>query len=1392
MIIQALQPLIRLLIAVYCLLHAATGLANSQALGASSWESWILQEHPTHHCPWELSNDNRKTCVWPGVLAFDITDTEGTFSYTVDVYSPQAISSLPGNAVHWPAELMVNGKAARIVEQKGSPAISLTQGTHNISGRFIWKQRPRQLTIPENTAIISLAINGKTQHADRRGNQLIFSKNERSSTEKTNDSLHVDVFRLMTDGVPVTVNTHIRLSVSGKAREVTIGRAMLDSTEVLSINSPIPARIEADGNLRAQVTPGEHTIEINARFTTSPSIITTQKITEYWPTTEYISFQSAPLIRQAKLSGAASVDTSQITIPTHWSQFPTYQLNEREKLQIATEFRGDHSPAANTLSLKRDLWLDFDGKGITSFDRINGEMNQDWRLNIANNVTLGRATVDNKAVLITNDKGAQGIEIRSPSVQVEAIARIDATSNFSASGWQANVADYTAKLHLPPGWRVFHASGVDQIWGTWVSQWDLWDVFLLLIIVSVTRRLLGNKIAALSAVTFLIALHESGTPLFITPVLLIIIALLPIISGKFKRGLRNTGALFSALLVLMVIGFAVDRFRLAIYPSLEQAQVGTYHQTRAYSRVKQSTQSSQILMESADMAAVETRSANSPSIESEPLRKHKNLYEVTENDRVQTGPGQPNWTWNAIQLRANGPVSIDQTLSIYYSSPLLTSIWLVLSVLLVFAYSAVLITRLLQLSEWGSTLTPKDPDKPSSQEGNEYSSTATALCIGLAIMASLSYSPNSIASTLADSSFKHTERSHTEFEQNNAYPPAYLLNQLKERLTKAPLCLPDCVSLNNGEIRVESNRINITFTAYADTHIALPLPNGDNSWELLSVEQEGKTLPLQQSGNRRLVALPQGHHTLTLKGKIIGDRASIRLPIPIHNLSAFADGWVIDGLIDGRASNNTLTLRAIDPETTTSNTADTLKASPPPTFARVIRHFTFGKRWTVNTTVVRETTQGAVSLAINLLPNERPLQDVGIINDRNITLQFQHNQRRIRWSSSLDPSQAMRLEAAQQSSYVEEWSFTPSSLWRLEYDGIPPRKPQVNSNAFEPRFAPWPGEVLNISIRKPEGVAGAVHTVERATLQVEPGNNLQRSTLTLTIRASIGTDYPITLPNNAEVLKFSIDGRAMNTPANNNIVAPLQPREQTLEVVFQVPQRVAVISRSPQILLPDSASNIVVEYRLPRDRWPLYVNGPAIGPAMLYWGVLLVIILAALGLPYLTRRLALDVPISTIGWLLLGLGLSTINSYGVLVIAIMFLLLSARKQYINPLSMSRLQFNTLQIGIFLWVAFALISVLIAIPMGLLSTPEMKVVGNGSSSHFYRYYQDGSGGELPIATVVSVPLFAYRVVMLLWALWLSTRLIQWAIWTWQCVKEKGVWQTKPPQEKKLPVRKNEKT
>lgn len=1354
MIIDQLKQIIKFLVILNGIFFVNNGFTNP----LESWESWILKDYPKYECPWVLTNDNSKTCIWPGKLVLGINDSGGTFTYYVEVYEKKSFVPLPGSSDHWPDDLTINEKPVSLIDRAGIPYVVLNQGSHRVTGRFNWKASPRRLRVPKSIAIVSLSINGKNHLVDRRNEQLIFTNNIDERAKKNSDSLTIEVFRLVQDGVPVRVSTQLRLSVSGKAREVTFGQVMLEGTEVLDIRSQIPARIEADGTMRAQVTPGEHTLEVVARFTVLPSTIKIKKLTDEWPESEYISFLSSPLIRQAKLSGAESVDTSQINIPPGWSQFPTYRLDSEKMLNIDTEIRGDYAPAANELKLQRDLWLDFDGSGLTAFDRINGEMNKDWRLNVVSGIALGRAMVDGEPILITRDEGRQGIEIRSPAIQLEAITRTESNTDFSASGWDAKVDQYNAKLHLPPGWRVLHASGVDRVRGTWLSQWDLWNVFLLLIIVSVTRKLMGSKVALLSAATFFLALHEPGTPLMVIPVLLVIIALLPIVSGKIKGWLRNLGMVFTAILVFLVIGFAVERFRLAIYPSLERAQIGTYHQGEFSPRKLQSAPVPTQLMEpeaamKAEVMMEVDNLSRKRGVQEDPVRKNKNLYQVTENDRVQTGPGLPTWTWNSVTFRSSGPISSDQSLSIYYSKPLATSLWLVLSVLLVFMYAALIIARFIQLCDFSSNT--------GNKGHGDKTSVASAVSIVIAMLIVLPQSQNVVA---------------------QEFPPKYLMDRLEQRLIKAPSCLPSCVSLNNGLIKLEGSNLYIELNAYSDTDVALPLPNGYDSWSLISLESDNDLMPLRKEGGDIFAALTKGQHTLILKGKIHGDQASIRFPIPIHNLSVSTQSWIVEGLVDGRVTKDVLTLRTREQSTTLQK--DTLKADPPSTFARVIRHFNFGKRWIVNTTVIRETTEGAVSLPIKLLTNERLLSEVGVVDGDELTIQFEHRQHRIDWLSSLEPTQELLLKASSGSAYFEQWSFTPSSLWRIEYEGIPPLKPKANANAFEPSFKPWPGETLKVVIRKPEGVPGPVNTVESALLTVEAGKTLQRSTMKLNIRASIGTDYPVNLPENAEVLKFTIDGRVMNTPADSKVIVPLQPRDQEVTIEFQTPVGVGLVSHSPKVYLPSKATNIKLEYQLPRDRWPLYLSGPAIGPAMLYWGVLVVIILGALGLPYLAKVAKLNVPVSTLGWLLLGLGLSTVNSYGVIVIATMFFILAARKDYVNPQSIPRFRFNTMQVGIVLWVLFALLCMLVAIPAGLLSNPEMKVIGNGSSSHFYKYYQDMVGIDhgLPTTTIISVPLIAYRIVMLLWSLWLSTRLIQWATWAWECYKEKGVWLSKVEPDK----------
>lgn len=1323
------------------------------------WEPWILENHPQQNCPWIMGKGNAKSCVWPGKLTLNANENGGNFSQTLDVYEKSVFVALPGSADHWPTGVAVDGKPASIVERNKRPHVALSAGSHKVSGNFSWNKRPRQLAVPNDIAIIDLKVDGKERVVDLRNGQLIFSRKSEVAQVKSNESLNIEVFRLLSDGVPLRMVTHIALSVSGKPREVTFGSVMLADTALTRLESSVPARIEADGSMRAQVTPGEYYIRVFSRFTSSPAAITTKKLSKEWPELEYISFQSATAIRQAKLSGSMSIDTTQISIPGEWAEYPTYRMVEGEPLNIETEFRGDHAPAANEMNLKRDLWLDFSGDGITALDRISGEMNKDWRINAALGTSIGRATVGGEPVLITQDEGMEGIEVRSPTIQLEAVTRTESTSGFSASGWNTRADEYTATLHLPPGWRVLHASGIDRVWGTWLSKWDLWDVFLVLIIISATRKLINNSAAALAGGAFIIALHEPGTPLLIIPVLLLLIALLPVVSGKIKVLLRTVGVLFVASLALSVIAFAVSTFRVAIYPSLERAQIGSYSQNAYDSSFARAT-STPIAQMQDDIVSLESEvrdRAKAKLVRQEPSmapkpRRAENLYQVAENDKVQTGPGLPTWLWNSVVFESSSPVPVSQNLSIYYSSPLFTALWRVLAVLLVAFYAGIVILRFARLSQFKGAETATGLTGGAALSG-----------LGLVLLLGIFSTPDVMAQD---------------------YPPKYLMDQLESRLTKAPDCLPSCASLNDGQISVAGTDVTLQFSAYTDADIVLPLPGGHGSWVLESVSENGLALPLRKSQNNVFVRLAKGHHDIVVKGKIIADQAAFHLPLAIHNLKVSAPGWVVEGLVDGRARNGTLTMRALDKNS--AKETDTLKADPAPAFFRVNRHFSFGKKWSIETTVQRiAPQQGAISVPVKLVASEKLLKDMGVVKDGEVVVQLGHRQQQVSWVSTMEPTGQLQLKANGSGHYIEQWSFTPSSLWRLSYEGIPSVIPQEYANAFEPVFKPWPGEGLVVDVRKPSGVPGDTHTVESAVLTVDAGSKLQQSTLALEIRASLGTNYSVTLPEAAEVLRFSINGRAMNTPAGNQVKIPLQPGSQSVLIEFQSLSDIGMVNSSPKILLPDGATNVTVQYTLPGDRWPLYLTGPAIGPAMLYWGVLCVIVLGALALPRLASATKLEMPITVLGWLLLGIGLSTVNSYGVLIIGVMFFLLAARKQLVQPETMSRFQFNLTQFVVVFWVAIAVLCMIAAIPMGLLSNPEMKVVGNGSGSHFYNYYQDiaGEAEGFPSVTVISVPMLAYRAVMLLWSLWLSTRLIQWAAWAWSCFTEKESWRAKPVKKTK---------
>jgi hypothetical protein len=195
--------------------------------------------------------------------------------------------------------------------------------------------------------------------------------------------------------------------------------------------------------------------------------------------------------------------------------------------------------------------------------------------------------------------------------------------------------------------------------------------------------------------------------------------------------------------------------------------------------------------------------------------------------------------------------------------------------------------------------------------------------------------------------------------------------------------------------------------------------------------------------------------------------------------------------------------------------------------------------------------------------------------------------------------------------------------------------------------------------------------------------------------------------------------------------------------------------------------NAELEIRVPRDRWVLWVGGPRLGPAVLFWSLLFVALLVALGLGQLPWT-----PLGWGSWLLLFVGLSQVPVPVSLVVVGWLLALGWRRD--NAERASDAAFDGLQLLLAGWTAVALAGLLWAVQQGLLGLPDMQISGNGSNGHLLRWYQDRSDAATPSAWLVSVPILFYRLAMLAWALWLARALVAWLRWGWDCFGNGGLW------------------
>lgn len=217
--------------------------------------------------------------------------------------------SLPGDAQHWPQAVSVNDKAVAVLSREETPAIRLTAGTHRISGRFFWEELPESLSLPKNQGLLRLEVEGRPVALPVRDeqNELYFhgrSDEDKDETEENTAKLHVH--RKLIDGVPVRMETRIRLEVSGKARELLIGRALLDGLLPQELQASLPATLGQNGSLKVQARAGDWDFTLLARYPGPVGRLSLPQAGGLVDDDEEWVFQAAPLLRSAARRSKAS------------------------------------------------------------------------------------------------------------------------------------------------------------------------------------------------------------------------------------------------------------------------------------------------------------------------------------------------------------------------------------------------------------------------------------------------------------------------------------------------------------------------------------------------------------------------------------------------------------------------------------------------------------------------------------------------------------------------------------------------------------------------------------------------------------------------------------------------------------------------------------------------------------------------------------------------------------------------------------------------------------------------------------------------------------------------------------------------------------------------------
>ncbi len=1316
------------------------------------WEPWVLRDETDAKSPRVYSDAKQRLPLWPSALNLDAGATEGKFSLQVRAYD-EAWLMLPGSAENWPQDVNLNNADIAVLTRDGHPAVKLAPGEHTVSGVFRWAELPEKLTLPPSIGILRLTANGQPVEApDWEAGGTLWMKRTRSETADR-DFLSLKVYRVIEDGMPMWLRTEVELSVAGKSREEELGFALPEGWLPASVDSLIPCALDDDGQLKAQVRAGKWTIRLSAFRTGAIQEFRYAAGRKPLAEQELVALQADPALRVIELRGITSIDVTQTTMPEAWRKLPLYLWETKTPFTVEEKMRsmGERRPPG--LKFERELWLDENGGGFTWRDQISGTGQNLWRLDAAKGQELGSVKIDGEGQLITLNPATQtpGVEVRRRNLNLTATGRADFARSIPATGWQTGAESLETTLHLPPGWRLLAVSGPEWSTGDWLTSWTLLDVFIVLILTLAIFKLRGVPAAVVAALALVLSWQEPDAPRWIWLWLVAALALLKVLpEGKTPRVLKLGALGITAILALLLVIFFSRQITGMLYPQVEQVR-----SQPLFSPVIITSFESE---KSASSLRAQTSEYLSGGGGADGEKKKFNLA-YDSKAKIQTGPAIPTWDWRDVRFGWRGPVSAKQQVK--------------LVLLPVLPQRIITFVRLVLLGVLVWLLLRRRGAKPEAPSVPAAPGAASAALVLLAMLLSSTTGQAQQTPDAATTANAPAESPAASSPAAPGFPPPVLLNQLRERLLQVPDAFPNAAEIPHVKLQLADRQLSLEVRIHAGAETAVPLPGKLPAWSPVSVEIDGEPASALTRRDEFLwLVVTPGVHLVKVRGLIpAGTEWQWTFALPPRAVEIEAPGWTVTGVKPGGV-----------PEAQVFFTRQQAAAGAGAAYDRrefnaivaVDRHLELGLVWQLRTKITRLSSKGrAVALSLPLLPGERILTGNITPAAGRIEVRLGAGETEFIWHSELPAQETVTFAAEKTDRWVERWHLETSPVWNVALNGLAPVFESGGSDLI-PSWSPWPGESVTLSVTRPEPVIGETTTVRAVRQETQFGAQRRTTTLTLNLEASVGREFPVGIEEGADIASLTLSGQSAPVRREGrSIILPVKPGEQEIVLKWHADTPLTTRAAAGTVTLPVESSNITQRLALPTNRWVLWARGPLQGPAVRFWAVLI----GAIVFGWVLGGLQLS-PLKRRQWMLLLVGLTQVPLVAGAGLVIWLFWLAWRGTD-RAQRLPDAAFNIGQVLLAAGVIPAVVVIAAVLRTGLLGSPTMFLLGEGSYRTTLQWYQARGGMTLPQPEAISVSIWIYRGLMLVWSLWLALLLLRLTPKVWAMFTAGGLWRKPRP-------------